>query len=171
MSREKMQEKLGKTTEGRALLSAINAFDSCKEMADTIGVSRQTIDNWAYIAGRCSKNGAILIAENVEGVTREELRPDVKDWSAVTDAEPRNLLEDLRKTGRGRGLYKVLKRVKFSRKALASLLGIRSAHMVQNWIVRGYLPKQHVMKVVGLPDFEGLTAEIIRPDLHAADYL
>lgn len=164
-----MQEKLGSTPQGRALLKVLNSQGGPSELAKLISVSRQTIDNWIYLSGQVSKAGAIAIESSLHGVTKEELRPDITDWSE-TKARAADLLSTLQETPRGRGLLAMLERVKYSRKAMATLFGLSSPHLVQTWISRGYLPKHHVQAALLMPEFKGLTAEIIRPDLHALDY-
>lgn len=163
-----MNEKLGATPEGQALLSVILAAGGPQALADEISVSKQVVDNWIYLSGRTSKDGAMAIESVFSGVTKEQLRPDVADWSSVTGF--RDLMVELEDTPRGRGLLMVLSRVKNSRRALTSMLGLSSPALVKNWMARGYIPKHHVHRILELPEFEGLTAEMIRPDLHELDY-
>lgn len=163
-----MQKNLEGTPQGKAFLGVINAAGGPQALASTIGVSKQVVDNWIYLSKRVSREGALAIEAVFDGVTKEQLRPDVADWDAVT--ENRDLMAELASTPRGRGLLLVLSRVKNSRKALANLLGLSSPSLVKNWIARGYLPKQHVKPLLGMDEFKGLTAEMIRPDLHELDY-
>lgn len=163
-----MHQKLGATPEGRALLGVIDAVGGPGELSKLLGVRRQTIDNWAYISKRVSKEGAIAIESALDGITKEQLRPDIANWDSPMSEK--DLLAELAKTARGRGFLLILGRVKSSRKALASILGLSSPHVVQNWIRRGYLPKRHVKPLLAMPEFAGLTAEMVRPDLHEADY-
>lgn len=165
-----MKEKLGATPQGRVFLAVIDAAGGPSELAKALGLTRQGIDNWIYLSGCPSRQGAIAIEEAFDGITKESLRPDVTDWENYKRRESGELLSSLESTDKGMGLLAVLARVKNSKKALATLLGIKSPRMIQNWIVRGYVPKHQVHRILALPEFEGLTAEIIRPDLHKLDY-
>ena len=163
-----MREKLSKTPGGLALLGVIDAAGGPHKLADDIGVKPQTVDNWVYLSERVSREGAIAIERTYEGVTKEQLRPDVTDWDR--EIRKRDRVAELQKTPRGQGLLLVLERVKFSRKALCTMLGLSTPSLVKNWIDRGYIPKHHVRRLLELPEFDGLTAEMIRPDLHELDY-
>lgn len=165
-----MREKLAATPEGQAFLKVIDAAGGAAALASLINVKRQTVDNWIYLSGHPSAQGAIAIEAIIEGVTKEDLRPDVTDWDVREAKGKGELIDKLSQTGRGEGLLAVLKRVKNSKRALANLLGLSSPHLIQNWIARGYVPKHHVRRILELPEFDGLTAEIIRPDLHELDY-
>lgn len=168
MKKTVMQEKLGKTPEGRELLGLIEAAGSPGQLAEIIGVSRQDVYNWIYLSGRVSRNGALLIESQLD-VRKELLRPDITDWDKPDEKE---LTDELAKTECGRGLLLVLERVKNSRRALALLLGMQSGNQVTNWMRRnGRVPRNRVKQILALPDFAGLTAEQIRPDLHEKDYL
>lgn len=168
MTRTVMREKLSATPEGKVLLGVIDAAGGPHKLAEEIGVKPQTVDNWVYLSMRVSREGAIAIEQAFDGVTKESLRPDVTDWDR--ESRKRDIVAELQKTPRGQGLLMVLERVKFSRKALCTMLGLSTPSLVKNWIDRGYIPKHHVRRLVELPEFAGLTAEMIRPDLHELDY-
>lgn len=168
MKKNVMQEKLGKTPEGRELLSLIESAGGQRELAEIIGVPYEDVRNWVYLSGRVSRNGALLI-ESQLGVGKELLRPDITDWDKPSD---KSLHDELEKTECGRGLLLVLSRVKNSRRALALMLGMRSGDQITTWMRRsGRVPRNRVKQILALPDFAGLTAEQIRPDLHEKDYL
>lgn len=167
MKESVMHEKLGGTPEGRALLGVIEAANGVGGLAEILDVSHQTVTNWVYLLRRVSRQGAIDI-ERTMGVNREDLRPDIKDWNAPE--RNYNLVDSLGDTPRGKGLLMVLERVKNSRKALSAMLGLSSPRIIQKWISHGYVPKRHVKKLLAMPEFEGLTAEMIRPDLHELEY-
>lgn len=168
MNRTVMQEKLSATPEGKALLKVIKAAGGPKELAAELAVSSQVVDNWIYLSGRVSKSGALAIESAFEGVRKEDLRPDVTNWDLAKGS--RDLMASLESTPRGQGLLLALSKLNNSRKALAGKLGVSRPSLVNNWMARGYLPKRHVQTLLALPEFEGVTAEMIRPDLHEMDY-
>lgn len=54
-------------------------------MAKELGVSRQTVNHW-FVTGRISPTYAIIACEHESVkalVTKEELRPDIKEWFGV----------------------------------------------------------------------------------------
>ena len=158
-----MNDKLGSTPEGKAFLAAIEKAGGKRALANLIGVDLQSIENWTYLSRRVSKHGAVAIEAALDGFKKEDLRPDVKDWSSYKP--PRILDEALQSSPRGRGLLLVISKLCGSRKELARRLGC-SDHLINNWMVRGYLPKRHVGALLEMPEFEGVTAEMIRPDLY-----
>lgn len=60
------------------------AFDFNKAtLAKELGVSRQTVNNW-FSRGRISATYAIIASEHPKvNITKEEMRPDVKEWFGV----------------------------------------------------------------------------------------
>jgi len=59
-------------------------FEFNKSMlAKELGVSRQTVNNW-FSRGRISATYAIIASEHKKvKITKEEMRPDVKEWFGV----------------------------------------------------------------------------------------
>ncbi len=169
MKNKVMHDTLSSTEHGKALLGVIEAAGGKQELANALGITLQIVENWVYISKRVSRWGAVQIEEKFEGVTKEQLRPDVADWSAVTGCNG-SAFAELKETERGKGLLLVMSRVKNSRKALARMLGLKTSNSVGTWISRGYIPKKQVKAILALPEFSDLTAEMIRPDLHELDY-
>ena len=165
-----MHEKLSATPEGKALLKVITAAGGQAALAAAIGVRKQSIYNWVYLSPKgVSKAGAIAIEKAFPIVTKEQLRPDVIDWSMGKNQQP-DRLKRLESTACGEGLLLVLERACYSCEALAMMLGLSGAGVIGNWIARGYVPKHNLKAILQNPEFEGITAEMIRPDLHEMDY-
>lgn len=164
--RKKLDDKLDATEAGRSLKLALEKAGGPKGLRDLLSIPKQTVDNWIYIQSRVSRRGAIAIDALNIGVTKEQLRPDVKDWTAAGMPQKCHA-DEAAKTPRGRALLKLLETTNGSAKAFARLIGVRSIAM---WVERGYVPQRHVDRIIALPEFNGLTRADVRPDLHELDY-
>lgn len=166
---EKMRENLSGNPGGLALLKAVDYYGSASALASALAFPKQRVDNWIYLLGRPSKQGAAAIEALGIGISKQELRPDVDSWQGVNEPRPDHKA-NLAKTQRGCGLMLALSRCGNSTKVLAKLAGVSGPQVVQEWIERGYIPKRHVQSLLALPEFAGLTAETLRPDLHPLEY-
>ena len=66
-----------------SLLNLLAYFNGNKmQMASTIGVSRNVVTTW-FSNGKIGRVGALLVDAN-ESIpfSKEDLRPDIKNWSA-----------------------------------------------------------------------------------------
>lgn len=63
------------------LIQAIEYFGNRTRMAEALGVHQQTPYQW-YRLKRISVAGALKVHALNIGITREQLRPDIKDWNA-----------------------------------------------------------------------------------------
>ena len=141
--------RLNRTAEGRALAGLVYGYPSQGEFAKAMGVPVATVANW-IAKGRISKIGAEILDRDV-AIPREEMRPDIKDWSKP---EP------------GRKLGVEPDRNGDHQKAISELVayfgGIRllAKHIdstpsaINKWAHRNRIPYRQVLKLIelGVPE-------------------
>lgn len=151
-TREQKQERdqrLNQTAQGAALQKLARMFGSYAEMAEHLGVARATITLWLS-KERISRGGAVR-AESLGLMSREKLRPDVRDWAAGTPG--RHIGESPNRDGADQLLLRDLVEHCGSVRILCKKAGITSADF-HRWNSRNRISGRGVAKlsrIRGLP--------------------
>lgn len=140
------------TPEGAALLRLIDSYPSKLELARALGSSAEYVSR-CIREGKLSRSGA-MVADQKGLAKKEDLRPDVTDWSAVPAGLPVGVKPD--RSGPNQLLLRDLAAHfgsvrKFCK---ASGVSIRNFH---DWLSRDAISSQGVLKLVAM---KGLSREL-----------
>lgn len=159
MENNKPYQALLQTEQGKALYELIEHSEGIPAVIAKLGVEWHALNNWVHILKHVSAEGAALIEENIGGkFTKEFMRPDITNWESALKPK-RNLVEECRKTSRGRALIAIIQKAG-GRTELARKMGVQK-EAVDSWLCRGSVPAYLAIKVA---DELGMDVASVRPD-------
>lgn len=141
--------RLNRTPEGRALAGLVYGYPSQGEFAKAMDIPVATVANW-IAKGRISKIGAEILDRDV-AIPREEMRPDIKDWSKP---EPgRKLGVDPDRSGDHQKAIAELAKHFGSIRAFAKAID-STPSAINKWAHRNRIPYRQVLKLmeIGVPE-------------------
>lgn len=141
--------RLNRTAEGRALAGLVYGYPSQAEFAKAMGVPVATVANWIS-KGRISKVGAEILDRDV-AIPREEMRPDIKDWSKPEPGRKLGIEPD--RSGEHQKAIAELADHFGSIRAFAKAID-STPSAINKWAHRNRIPYRQVLKLMelGVPE-------------------
>lgn len=147
--------RLSATPEGSALMSLIRRYDSQRIMGEELGISNTLITKWKK-KGRISREGAIFV-HGKTGISKEELRPDIQDWSQPESGRKIGAKPD--RSGKDQVIIQQLCEHFGGIDALAEKLDVKR-RLIHTWTDRDVIPNKRIVAILKMDIPDSIRAEL-----------